>query len=97
MIIDEKIKKSNIDIPHNIVVQERTKVSITGVYDVESFDEHEVLMETSGGALIISGEELHVERLNLENNEILLEGNILSIIYSDEIKPRGSFLSRLFK
>lgn len=82
-------------LPHNVVLENREHMSVSGVSEVISFDEREVAMVTSGGILTISGEELHVEKLNLEMGELSIEGRIEAVIYQDE-RRRGGFWSRLF-
>ena len=51
---------ARIQIPHNIIMQNRTKLSISGVEDVENFDDREVVMYTSHGKLTVHGTELHI-------------------------------------
>lgn len=80
----------------NIILEGRERLSITGVTDVISFDEGEVLAETVLGLLMTSGEELHVERLSLEVGELVLTGKIDGLEYVGDRQQKGSFWSRLF-
>ena len=84
---------------HSISIQERNKVAIIGVVDVFSFDEIQVDIETTGGMLLIQGENLHITRLSLDKGDLELEGLVHSIAYHDNYigKPGGSFLGKLFK
>ncbi len=85
---------------HKMVVNNRKNGSLTGVKDVIAFDEGEVILETDMGVLVIKGHDLHVKRLNLENGEVDLEGQMDSFFYSEQKHSgnRGeSFLGRLFK
>jgi len=73
---------------------------ITGVLDVLAFDLNEILLETEQGMLMVKGQDLHVNRLNLEKGEVDLSGNIDSIAYSEAHmpgKPKKDFLNRLFR
>lgn len=84
---------------HRLTMQDREKVELTGVTEVVSFDNREILLETVEGALRFGGEELHVKRLTLERGEVVLEGRIQEISYheSGRDKTAGSFLGRLFR
>lgn len=80
---------------HNVILENREHMSISGVAEVISFDEREIALVTSGGVLTVTGEELHVEKLNLEIGELSVEGRIEAVIYQDDNR-RASFWSRLF-
>ncbi|HIY12249.1 MAG TPA: sporulation protein YabP [Candidatus Agathobaculum merdipullorum] len=86
----------NREIPHNIILEGREKLSISGVLDVQSFDEEQVLLETVRGMVLVRGQGLHVERLQLEAGELIVEGEIGLIEYDDSVQPRGSWFKRLF-
>ncbi len=86
----------NREIPHNIILEGREKLSISGVLDVQSFDEEQVLLETVCGMVLVRGQGLHVERLQLEAGELIVEGEIGLIEYDDSVQPRGSWFKRLF-
>ena len=80
---------------HNIVLEGREKLSVSGVVEVVSFDENELVIETSRGQLTVEGDGLHVEKLSLEVGELCVMGNIESMIYTETPKSRG-FWSRIF-
>lgn len=86
----------NREMPHNIILEGREKLSISGVLDVQSFDEEQVLLETVRGMVLVRGQGLHVERLQLEAGELIVEGEIGLIEYDDSVQPRGSWFKRLF-
>ena len=77
---------------HRLTLSQRKEGTITGVVDVFSFDEHEILLKTSQGMLTVKGKELHVSRLELEKGEVDLEGQVDALLYTGQ----GSLLSRLF-
>ena len=83
------------DVPQNIIIENRSKMSISGVSDVENFDENSVTLCTNRGVLAVKGKGLHVERLNLETGELAVEGEIDGIEYSQALET-GGFWSRLF-
>ena len=93
-------EKNNTGKSHKIELLDRKSALLTGVKDVGSFDTQEVLLETIQGMLLIRGEGLHVNRLNLERGEIDVDGRIDSLVYmeSKEVKKTGqSLLARLFR
>ena len=71
-------------------------MSVSGVVDVQSFDEEQVLLETVRGMLLVRGQGLHIERLQLEAGELLVQGEVSLLEYDDSVQPRGSLLGRLF-
>ena len=85
------------DIPQNIIIENRLRMSVTGVQDVENFDDSSVTLYTNRGLLTIRGTALHVERLNLETGELAIEGTIDGIDYSEDTPTSGGFWSRLFR
>ena len=81
--------------PHNISLEDRKRLSLSGVEDVESFDESQISMKTSGGRLIISGEGLNIGKLDLNSGEVTVSGLVTELCYEDA-SPSGSLWSRLF-
>ena len=92
----ENSNQFQADGPHSLILEERRRLNVSGVSEVLSFDEEQVVMETALGQLTVEGEGLHVEKLSLDVGELTLEGNIQSLCYSRETKHRGSFWSRVF-
>lgn len=85
---------------HKMTVTNRKSCTLNGVNDVLSFDEHEILLETEQGMLMIKGNDLHVNRLTLDKGEIDVDGKIDSLTYSDvngSSHKNESFLSKLFR
>ena len=90
----------NANLNHKITLTARKTAMITGVLDVLSFDPNEVLLETELGMLMIRGEELHVNRLNLEKGEVDMDGRCDSFVYSERNaykKDGESLLKKLFR
>lgn len=84
---------------HNVIIEKREKISISGVENVESFDEDKIVAETSEGTLTLEGENLHINSLSVEEGEMTVEGYIYSLVYSDGQTnfSGGSIFARLFK
>ena len=90
-------KITRADLPHNIIMENRSKVSISGVENAESYNESEVILHTSKGVLIIKGEAMNLSKLNLDSGEITVNGRITVLEYVEPKHSGGSLLSRLFK
>ena len=89
--------KTRADLPHNIILEGRERLSISGVEDVESFNEESIVIYTSKGLLLVQGSDLHIEKLSLDGGDLAVEGQVLSLRYEEETRERGGLLSRLFK
>lgn len=81
---------------HKLTLEERGKLSVTGVEEVESFDENTVVMTTALGALVIQGENLHIEALSLDGGELKVTGEVDSLSY-EQRQEQGGLLRRLFR
>ncbi len=82
----------------NIVIQNREKTVVTGVEDIHSFDDELVIVQTDLGLLTIKGENLKMNKLNLENNELIIEGRASAIAYSDAVQnKKQGLMNKLFK
>lgn len=67
---------------HNIIVEGRKNVRISGVNDIDSFTESKIILSTVMGELIIKGDDLHVISLNADNGDFTMAGNVNSFVYS---------------
>lgn len=80
--------------PYGMTIDQRKKAVITGVTDVESFDEGTVVLHTHGGRLTLSGSGLHVSSLQLEDGKLAVDGAINSAVYDSGARRRGGFFRR---
>lgn len=86
--------------PHACHLTNREAAGMTGVREVVSFDENQVVMDTDMGLLTLKGKDLHVSRLTVEKGEVDVEGTIDSLTYSSNEayrKAGQSVFARLFK
>ena len=92
-------EKRNAVIPHNIVLEGRRLLTVSGVSDVDSFDEETVVVFTELGELTVKGSDLHINKLSVDVGELTVEGDISALIYSDNPNSGGSggFFSRVFR
>ena len=89
-------RKVSVQKPHSLSLDERKNLSISGVERVDSFDEREIIMLTSGGSLIIRGSDMHMAKLELTVGEAAVTGCISELCY-EETAPSGSLWSKLFR
>ena len=96
---ERRIQSMSANLNHNIIMENRSKASISGVEDVDSFDEHAVVLYTSAGLLTVKGSDFHINKLNVESGEVVIEGDIESLVYSDNMgrDSGGGFFGKLFK
>ena len=93
MPYEEKTKSAK---PHGIILEARAKMTVTGVEEVESFDENEIVMLTVQGSLRVQGSDLHVDKLDLVSGELSITGLVTALDYA-EVAPGGSLWTRLFR
>lgn len=98
MNIDERKTIAN-SVIQNIVLENRNKLSISGVLDVLSFDDQIVILETDLGLLNVKGEDIRINKLSIDTSDVILEGEINSLTYSqkDEDKKGSSIFGKIFK
>ena len=81
---------------HRLELDGRESLTVSGVEDVERFDETGIVMSTAVGTLVVTGEDLHIGKLSLDGGELHVDGRIDSLAYEDQGSGRGGLLSRLF-
>lgn len=98
MTIDER-KSVNTGVIQNLILENRGKLSISGVLDVLSFDDQVVVVETELGLLTVKGENIRINKLSIDTSEVIVEGEISYLAYSDKDveKNKSSFMSKIFK
>ena len=82
---------------HNIVIENRRKMTVSAVSDVDSFDEGLITMYTDMGQLTIKGENLHINKLSVESGDVEIEGTIYALVYTNTTANKGGFISKLFR
>ena len=98
MSIEERKTTSNTII-QNLVLENREKLSMSGVLDVLSFDDQVVVVETELGLLTVKGDNLRINKLSIDTSEVIVEGEIYNMMYSEkDLNKKGSsFLNKIFK
>ena len=83
-------------LPHKLTLDERKKLTMTGVTEVVSFDEESVVLKTCLGTLLIQGQQLQLKALTLDGGQVAVEGHIGALSY-EEPRQSGGWLSRLLR
>ena len=98
MTIEER-KLTNNNIIQNLILENRNKLSISGVLDVLSFDDQIVILETDLGMLTVKGDNIKINKLSIDTSDVVIEGSINSLSYSqkDLDKKNEGLLSKIFK
>lgn len=78
MIMMEEKQSAGV---HRVLLENRKKAVITGVQEIHSFNENEVLLLSEAGKILLKGEQLHVRKLNLEKGDAEVEGRVDSLSY----------------
>lgn len=85
---------------HSIILENRERLSISGVERVDNFNDELIILQTVNGILTIKGEELDVNKLNVEDGNVSVKGTINSLAYSDRQslgEKSSGFLGKMFK
>lgn len=84
------------DMPHELRMENRARLNVTGVREVESFDESAVVLHTAKGVLVIRGQSLHLQTLSIDGGQVAVDGTVDALVY-EETQKQGGFFSRLFR
>lgn len=98
MVIEEK--NTNLKtITQNLILENKEKLTITGVRDVLSFDDQIVILDTELGMLTVKGENIKINKLSIDSGDVILEGEINNLNYSKDNfdKKQSSLIGKIFK
>ena len=98
MAVEERNKIAS-NVLQNIILENREKLTLSGVLDVLSFDDQVVILETELGMLTVKGQNLKITKLSLDTADVIIEGDIINLAYSEKSldKKGSSIMSKLFK
>ena len=82
---------------HTLLIEGRSRAVISGVEELGSFSEEMVAVFTASGLLTIEGDGLHIDRLNLEEGQMIISGDLFGVLYDETEPPRQGFFARLRK
>ena len=81
---------------HNIILENRNNLTVSGIKKVENFDEDNIVLITEMGELTIKGENLHISKMDVDLGDMKIDGKIVGLVYNENIKGT-SVIKRLFK
>lgn len=84
-------------VPHCVSMEDRRSVSFTGIVDVDSFDEQNIVLITNTGELSVRGSGLRVGKLSTDTGEMSVEGKIDALVYTDDAPRQSGFFSKVFR
>ncbi len=90
-------EEKRINFPHNINLEERRNLTVSGVTDIGSYDEQNIVAFTEQGELTVKGRELHIIKMSVDSGELVVEGLITALEYGESRESDGGIFSRLFK
>lgn len=98
MTFEERKNMANTVI-QNIILENREKLSLSGILDVLSFDDQIIILETELGMLTVKGENLRINKLSIDTSEVIVEGDISYMAYSEKEleKNKGNLISKIFR
>lgn len=89
--------EQTLTFPQNLTLEDRRRLTVTGVTDIGGYDEQTVVALTQLGELTVKGEELHIIKMSVDAGELEIEGEISSLMYSEIQSQKQGLFSRLFK
>lgn len=88
---------NNNKIIHNLLLENREKLNLTGVNDVSNFDDKQIIAVTEMGYLTIKGSSLHINKFDTDNGELNVTGKVKELIYANKKIGHLNFMEKLFK
>lgn len=82
---------------HGFTLMNRSHAEISGVIDVDCFNEELIVLNTSMGAMTITGSGLNISSLSQEQGKLVVDGEFDSVEYSGRAKKNGGFFGRLLR
>ena len=88
-------EEKGLELPHRLTMEGRARLNVTGITEIESFDENTVVLYTTRGTLVIHGRQLHLSTLSVDGGPARVDGTFESGAYGEEQRGGGR-LRRLF-
>ena len=83
---------------HTVTIDNRERTTITDILEIDSFDEGEIRATLKRGAMVVKGEKLHIQILDLQEGRAVITGTVNSLMYV-KVKDKGEkgFLAKIMK
>lgn len=82
---------------HGMSLENRKKLTVSGAEDVVSSNEMQLIIRTSLGMLAITGKNLQIRKLNIEDGTVAIDGDSIDMLRYTEAAEKGGMLKRMFK
>ena len=82
---------------HNLILEDRKVLKASGVKDVEGFDETKIYAMLEGISFTIGGKNLKVISFSADSGNLIVEGEIDSVTYSNSLSRKAGFFERIFR
>jgi sporulation protein YabP len=93
---EKNISTNSTKIIHNVILENRKTLNISGMTEVDCFDEGSIRLYTQMGELVITGKDLHIGYMSVETGNITIEGEVAGIMYGRGGKQSsGNFLGKI--
>lgn len=81
----------------SLIMENRNRISVSGVTKVYEFDENSVNMQTLLGRLVLKGENIMISSFDTETGDVAVTGEFSAAVYMNDEKEQDSFFKRLFR
>lgn len=95
--MSEQASDSKVRVMHNIIMENRRRLSVSGITDVDAFDELEITAQSSLGVLTVRGRELRITNYSKDTGDLDIEGDICELSYTEPKPETHGVFARLFK
>ena len=82
---------------HGFTLVGRSHGEISGVNEVDCFNEQVVVLSTCMGTMTISGSNLNISHLNQQEGKLIIDGEFDAVEYSGRKDGKGGFFARLMR
>ncbi len=91
------MSEERISAVHNVIMEKRTKLNMSGVLEVISFDDETVVLKTDMGMLTVKGSKLNIGGFSASSSELNMTGSVYALVYTEDSDVKTSFIKRLLK
>lgn len=89
--------EDSIRVIQNVIIEGRKRLNVSGVKQVNSFDEETILLDTALGRMTVKGENMKIESFNTDTGDLTAVGTVHAVVYMAGRDSGGGFISRLFR
>lgn len=89
--------EDSIRVIQNVIIENRKKLNVSGVRQVNSFDEETILLDTALGRMTVKGENMKIENFNTDTGDLTASGTVHAVVYMAGRDSGGGFISRIFR